>query len=136
VTSMEKLAHSIQMEAFFDELHLLEKQAMINSVAELSKEGVNILSRALKGAKRLHSRGLGKGLEEISRTYQTGARKGVSMMGGKAKIGPGAGAGLANVLRTPTGSALAVGGTAAGAGLLGAGYLAGRKGSNQNVYVR
>lgn len=134
MTELQKLAYQLQAEAFFDELHQLEKQAMLAHVNVLQKEALNPLSLAIKGGKMMHSQGLAKSLKHIGRAWDVGNRKGSKVLG--AKLPPGVLSGIANVARTPQGALALTAGGAAVAGAAGTGYIAGRGGGSQNVYVR
>lgn len=139
---MQKLAYSIQMESFFDELHLIEKQAMLDGVEGLQKEALGLAGALNKakglvsdiglGAQRLSKRrggeGIMKGLEDLGGVWRGGADKGGTL------------GGIGAVLGTRRGKALAAGGLLAGSAVAApaatAGYAAGGRNQGQNVYVR
>ncbi len=117
----------IMYQSFFDEMSALEKQGILSKLAAAP----GFLSQLWRGGKQL-VRNPGSSGTAMSKAWQRGVAKAAPDAGGWSK----GWSGLKGVAGTPQGKAALVGagGTLAGAG--GAGYLLGRGGQNQNVYVR
>jgi hypothetical protein len=114
----------VSYEAFFDELGCIEKVGMLSKFAGIRP---GFLEQIWRGGKQLF-RNPGAAGTAISKGWQRGvqgAGEGSRFLGG-----------VRGALRTPQGKAALVGGGAVLSGVGQAGYLMGRRGQNQNVYVR
>lgn len=75
MTELQKIAYRIQIRSFFDELHKIEKEAMVNGTDQLVKESMGFGGKAIKGFSKLINKGSDKALQDIGSAYSKGKSK-------------------------------------------------------------